>query len=202
MERINNFIRTSLIGGFLVILPLAILVLVFQWMFSFITNLIQPITNLILKEVQTKEFIADYIVVVLIVLLCFFVGVFVKTRIGRFVHFTFENKFLKTIPGYNLVKETVLHFLGGKKSPFSSVALVRVYGNDTLMTAFVTDETDDYITVFVPSGPNPTTGYIFHLAHKDVYKINIGVEDAMRSIIGCGASSSKLIENYLLNLKK
>ena len=44
---------------------------------------------------------------------------------------------------YNLVKETVQQFLGAKKSPFSKVATVRLFGNETEMTAFVTDEHPD-----------------------------------------------------------
>ena len=91
-------------------------------------------------------------------------------------------------------RETVLQLLGRRKSPFSSVAFVQLFENNTLVTAFVTDEHDDgSYTVFVPTGPNPTSGQIFHLEGRFVHPIAVGVDDTMRSIISCGAGSSTLI---------
>ena len=94
-------------------------------------------------------------------------------------------------------KETVVQFLGDKKSPFSSVALVQIFGNETLVSAFVTDTHDngDY-TVFVPTGPNPTSGNIYHVKSRFVHPVDVPVEEAMRSIISCGAGSAGLISAY------
>jgi uncharacterized membrane protein len=63
------------------------------------------------------------------------------------------------------------------------------------VSAFVTDSHDDgSYTVFVPTGPNPTSGNIYHLKGKWVHPVDVSVEDTMRSIISCGAGSSMLIE--------
>ena len=98
-------------------------------------------------------------------------------------------------PGYSLVKETVFQFLGNKKSPFSSVALAQIFGNETMVSCFVTDTHEDGSrTVFVPTGPNPTSGNIYHLEAKYVHPVDVSVEDAMRSIISCGAGSSTLLK--------
>jgi len=197
MGKIKSFIMTSLLGGVIVILPVAILAAVFGWVFSFTTNLIQPFTDLIVANSDLREIIAVGIVLGVILAACFFVGLFVRTRFGKFVYNVIERHLLKIAPGYNLIKETVLQILGNKKSPYSSVALVQIYGNDTLMTAFVTDEhSDGSFSVFVPTGPNPTSGLIYHLKGEWVHLIDVSVEDAMRSIISCGAGSARLIEAY------
>ena len=89
----------------------------------------------------------------------------------------------------------MLQFIGRKQSPFSKVALVQLFENQTKATAFVTDEhPDGSFTVFVPTGPNPTSGQIFHLQGQYVHPVDVRVDDAMRSIISCGAGSTKLIE--------
>ena len=81
-----------------------------------------------------------------------------------------------------------------KKSPFSSVALVQAFGNETLMTAFITDtHADGRQTVFLPTGPNPTSGLIFHIPEKYVHPVGVSVEETMRSVIGCGAGSANLL---------
>jgi len=75
------------------------------------------------------------------------------------------------------------------------VALVQIYGNDTLASAFVTDTHEDgSYTVFVPTGPNPTSGNIYHLPAHHVHPVDVSVEDAMRSIISCGAGSTLLVK--------
>lgn len=197
MSRMKSLIKTSFLGGLTVILPVAILVFVFKWVFGIVARVIQPLTNLILIKSNLREIIADLLAVAIIITVCFIVGVIVKTQIGRFIHTSLENSILKFAPGYSLIKETIMQFLGRKKTPFSSVALVQVFGNETMLTAFITDEhSDGSYTVFVPTGPNPTSGNIYHIESRFVHQVDVPVEDAMRSIISCGAGSAKLVNAY------
>jgi uncharacterized membrane protein len=195
MKKLKSFLKTTIIGGLVVILPMTIIAVVFNWLHTVVTDWIQPLTDLLLERTGLREWVADLIVITSIIGLCFLLGLIVRTSVGRFVHGKLEDKLSRFAPGYKLVKETVLQFLGRKKSPFSQVALVRLYGSDTRATAFVTDEhPDGSFTVFVPTGPNPTSGQIFHLPGDQVSKVDAGVEEAMRSIISCGAGSSGFME--------
>ncbi len=178
-----------------VILPVAILFFVFNWIFNLVRNMIQPLTNLVMTKSQIQEILAAILVIAVILTLCFVIGVFVRTSLGKWIYQTLENRILKVAPGYSLIKETVMQFLGSKKSPFSSVALAQIFGNETLVSAFVTDtHSDGSYTVFVPTGPNPTSGNIYHLEGRFVHPIDVPVEDTMRSILSCGAGSTKLIK--------
>src|SRR3989338_2440076 len=137
MEKLKSFIMTSLLGGVIVILPVVILLVVFGWVFNFITNLIQPLTDLIVAKSDVREIIADGLVLAITLAVCFFVGLVVRTRFGGFIFHLIEQRLLKVAPGYTLIKETVMQFLGSKSAPFSSVVLARIFENDTLVTAFV-----------------------------------------------------------------
>lgn len=195
MNKIKLFFRTTLIGGLIVILPASIFMFALKWLFGFVTDAIEPLTNLVVANLPMPGFFADLLVITVIVIACFLVGLFVRTKLGRLVYDGFESSVLARAPGYKVIKETVNQFLGNKKSPFSSVALVQIFGNDTLATAFITDNHEDGShTVFIPTGPNPTSGQIFHLAAEYVHPVNVSVEDAMRSIISCGAGSDKLMK--------
>ncbi|VAX36817.1 Uncharacterized membrane anchored protein MROS_1280 [hydrothermal vent metagenome] len=197
MNKIKSFFITTFLGGVTVILPVAILLAVFGWLFNFITGLIQPLTNVFLANSDFSEILADGIVILIILAICFFVGVFIRTSVGKWFYTIIEANLLKALPGYTLIKETVLQLIGNKKSPFSSVALAQIFDNDTLVTCFVTEEHDDgSFSVFVPTGPNPTSGNIYHLKKENVHPIDVSVEDAMRSIISCGAGSDRLIKKY------
>jgi uncharacterized membrane protein len=194
MERLREFIKSTLVGGLLVLLPLAILVYVGIWLFDLVQGAIAPLTHIVMAESALQGIVADIVTVGLLVWVCFFVGMLVRTRLGTWLYGLVEFRLLRKAPGYSMVKEIVSQFLGKKQSPFSSVALVRIFGNDTLASAFITDtHADGSHTVFVPTGPNPTSGNIYHLRAENVFPVDVSVEDAMRSIISCGAGSCVLI---------
>ena len=197
MQRLMNFVKTTLLGGAVVMLPFALMMFLFQWILKWITALISPFADILIEKHNMPEFIATIIGLFIIFTLCFVVGIMVKTRLGKWFYEKTEMFFLHKVPGYLMIKDTVGLFFNNTKTPFSSVALVRIYSNATLMSAFITDDhMDGRTTVFVPTGPNPTSGNIYHLDAENVYPLNISVEDAMRSIIGCGAGSAKLLEVY------
>ncbi len=198
MKKIKTFLKTTILGGLIVILPVLLTLLFIRWAVNIITGIIGPITVLFVDKFHLHKTAADILVIFIIILVCFIIGLVVKTKMGKFLYRVIEKRILKVAPGYSLFRETIKQFLGQEKAPFSSVALVRVFENSTLMTGFVTDEhPDGRFTVFVPSGLNPTSGIIYHLEKEYVHLVDASVEDTMRSIISCGAGSENLIANYL-----
>ena len=195
MNRIKQFFINTIIGGLLVILPVALFLFIMSWVFGIVRSAIAPLTNALLERTALPEIVSDLIVVLALVILCFVVGMILRTRIGKWIYFFLEAKLLRKAPGYGIIKETVAQFIGKKKSPFSATALVHIFGNDTMVSAFITDEhSDGSFTVFVPTGPNPTSGNIYHLPAAQVRKIDAPADEMMRSIISCGAGSSELLK--------
>jgi len=198
LARTRTFFRTTLLGGVIVILPAIILFFAFRWLFGIVGNAIKPLTDLVVGMLtlpgELDNLVATLIVVSVIILGCFLVGLFVKTRIGRWTYDALEHSVLSRAPGYKMVKETVNQFLGKNKSPFSTVVLVQLFENSTMATAFITDRQDDgTVTVFVPTAPNPTSGFIYHAEQKYVHPLAVSVESAMRSVISCGAGSGTVL---------
>jgi uncharacterized membrane protein len=195
LKKLARFFKTTLIGGVAVILPVLIILSVFKWLFDSIIERIEPITAFIVTSTQLQSILADSISVMIIIVICFLVGLLVRTRLGGFIYGFFEDKLLKKIPGYRMVKETVSQFFLGNKKLFTAVALVNLFDSDTMVTALITDEhPDGSFTVFLPTAPNPTSGNIFHVRGDRVHKLDISVEEAMKTVISCGVGSRRLIE--------
>ena len=194
MEKIKSFLRTTVFGGFLVVLPIIVLIFVLGWLYDFLTDKIRPITNILIETARFSEVVAAIVAVAVILVLFFIVGLIVQTRLGRYVVHIMEERILKRIPLYKIIKETVIQLFGGEKIIFKSVALIRPFNNETMITAFITDESDNgYTTVFVPSAPAPTGGYIYHLKNEYVIKIDYPVEQAMKTVLSLGAGSKEFI---------
>lgn len=173
-------------------LPITILFLIFRWLYSITSSLLAPLTGLLIDQTAIPVIVADLLVILIIILVCFALGLFVKTRLGNIIYRQMEDSFLIHAPGYKMIKETLLLLLGRKETPFSYVALITPFDSGTTMTGFITDENeeDDIVTVFVPTAPNPTSGLVYHLQEKDVKKLDIPVEDGVRTILSCGVGSS------------
>lgn len=202
MMKLKQFFNTTFLGGFLIVLPLVILLLVFRSLFFFILDNIDPLTQLFNETVRINRFLASAITIGIILGICFLLGLIIRTRIGNFVFVFFEDNILLRIPGYRIVKETIAQLFGSQKNLFSGVALVHLYGNSTLLTAFITDRhSDGSYTVFIPSAPAPTAGFVYHLKKDDVHEIDYPIDLAMKSIISLGAGSHQLYDKYLVQLK-
>lgn len=196
----EDFYRKTLLGGLVIILPIAILAMGIRWLFRFVTDLIQPFTSLVVNTIGFPEIIGDIIVLASMVALCFLVGWLVTTTGGAWFHKHFDQRLLRAAPGYRLVKDIVGQFFGdASKSPFANgeVALVRLFGEDnpTSVTTIVTSKHEDgSYTVFMPTGPNPTSGNIYHVKPSQVTLCpDISIEQAMRTIIACGAGTGDLL---------
>ncbi len=201
MDKIKLLVRNAFIGGIVVLLPLVILGLFFRWLFRTVTDLIQPFTDLVIKMTHAPEALGDLIVILLIMLACVLVGSLTATGIGTFLHARFDHHLQRFAPGYQMIKDIVNQLFGDRSnSPFKSgkVAEVRIFGSDveTSVTAIVTSMHEDgRYTVFVPTGPNPTTGFVFHVSeHYVTLRPDIKVESAIRTIISCGAGTAQLFQ--------
>lgn len=196
-KEFRDYINTTLIGGFLVMLPVAILLIVFNWLYNIVVSIIQPITSLLTFGGRIDSFLASILAIAILIVTCFGVGFLVQTSLGNYLYEEFDKRVLSKIPFYKPIRDTVKTFSDREKMPFSKVVMVKVFDSETLMTGFVTDKhIGDMITVFVPTGPNPTNGFIFHVRADQVTVIDVPVEEAMKSIISVGAGSKNIVESY------
>ena len=189
-------VKTTLLGGLVVALPVLLTLFLLRWLFSLLSQMLAPLTRVILSQSTAGARIAEVLAFLLVVAACFFLGLAVRTRLGKWLLSLADRKILGVAPGYTFFKETIRHLLGRQQRPFSQVALIRPWGNGVWMTGFVTDHQSqpDLTTVFAPSALNPTTGLILHLTPDRIRLLeDVGPDEAMRTIISCGAGSSELL---------
>ena len=192
----KKYVNATLIGGIAAMLPLGLVILVLRWMINLVQKYLGPIVEWFAKILNIDSYwlmLANYVVLIITILIAFFfIGMIIRTRTGRFFKKELEQKYLMRIPGYKIVRETVMQFFGKHRSFFSEVVLVDLFNSGTLMTGFITDVHGEYLTVFVPTGPNPTSGLIYHVKKEKVQRTGASVDNGMKSIISCGAGSAEI----------
>lgn len=201
MKKIRSYIGLAMIGGLLVILPLVLFVLAGRWLLSVLSQLISPISDPITNYFGFPVIVSDVLGAATFLIVCVAVGLLVRTAVGRWLHNVFDYWMSKLAPGYKTIRMMVQQLIGGGSSgPLKGeVVLVRLFGADvdTTMTAIVTSKHDDgTVTVYVPTAPVPTSGLTYHVPAGCVeYLDGVSTEEAMRTIIACGAGTADMLKN-------
>lgn len=195
LRRLGQFVTTTVIGGVVVVLPAAILYLLVRLIFLSLVPVLEPVGQLLGLSAFVQGWVIDLLSLGLVILAFFLLGLMVRTQFGaNFLH-KIEREYLYKLPLYSVLRETIRQFTGNERTPFSQVVLVDVYSNPTRMIGFITEElpTGQY-AVFVPTGPNPTNGFIFVVSPEQLEFLAAKPEDAMRAVIGLGVGTSALLK--------
>ena len=101
-----------LLGGLAVVLPAALMLMVMQWLFVLVTDLLRPFTQLLSRAAGLNDVVALIAVAALMLATCFSVGLAVRTRIGRWLHEVVDVGLAKVVPGYRATSGLVRELLG------------------------------------------------------------------------------------------
>lgn len=199
MKRLRSFVSITLLGGFMVVLPMAILVLFAEWLFGLISGAIKPFNDWVASWSPLTNYMADFTGVVLLLVGCFLIGLLVKTNVGQWLHDMIDDVLGKILPGYQTINKLVTQLLGGegntsllKGEPCRAYIMGRQV--PTSVTGIVTAKHDNGdFTVYVPTAPFLTSGMVYHLGAESVELLpHMTVEAVMRTIIACGSGSQVL----------
>ncbi len=201
MKRLRTFVSITLLGGFMVILPMAIFLWLVEWLLGVVREVIRPLSQWLVEATMVTNLMADFIGVLLLLAACFLIGLFIKTSIGEWLHDIVDAWLSKVAPGYKTIREIVSQLLGGEGNTSllkGDVCRAYIMGRaaGVSVTAIVTARHDNGdVTVYVPTAPIPTSGFVYHLSEECIDLLpHVSVEAAMRTVIACG-SGSQMISN-------
>lgn len=188
MNKVSQFLKMTMLGGLVVILPVALIVLLLMKAMTAVQEVLQPIVSLLPEDVILPKVMALLIVIGG----CFLTGLVLKTRIGRQVYQVGERQILERIPGYTLLRDLSQQFSGREEGVSFSVALVEI--EEALVPAFLVEEHEDgSFMVFVPSSPTPTVGALYILPRERVHPVNVPFVQAIKCVTRWGVGSGELL---------
>ena len=195
MKGLVNFLRTTLLGGLLFLVPLVAFIFIVQKALVLAQKLVHPIaTHLPMKSLlglETPRFIA----IGVLVLFCFLAGLLAKARFAQRSVVWLEDTVLSFIPGYEFIKSMATMTVG-QKDILRQVVLVRI--EDALQIGFVVERADDsHAVVFVPDAPNPRTGAIYFMTEDRFEPTDIVPAAAMKCLRRHGTGAAALLRHRL-----
>jgi uncharacterized membrane protein len=188
MKYAREFVTSTLVGGLLIVVPVYLAVLLLLKGMKSVATLVRPFAALLPDWIPAERFFS----LLLVLTLCFLVGVAVRTRSGRAVRERVEVALFGRLPGYGLIKSLTQRLAGDSEESAWMPALIEI--EDALVPAFVIETLDDgRFTVFVPSVPTPLAGAVYVLSPERVHILDIPFTQAIRSISRWGSGSRDLV---------
>ncbi|MCH9811950.1 DUF502 domain-containing protein [bacterium] len=197
--------------GLILLLPSVLTVLIIAFVVRFLTNPFVGFVSQFLENSSLKEhgfFLlhGDKLVTVtsqLIILVGLFVFILLLGMLARwfFIHYLIQagEYIVHKLPLINKVyktsKEIVSHLFGQDKKSFKQVVLVPFPKEGIYTLGFLSEKAPkeineetghEMISVFVPTTPNPTTGFTIIFNIKDIYYLKMKPEAAIKFIVSCG----------------
>ena len=199
-------LKRNFITGLLVLVPLLGTFFLFTWGFN-------KITTYGLEKLKTWDYfgglyidhpISYNIIGRLMILFSIFIvvllaGFFARNFVGRRL-LALADKILENIPLINRIflalKQVSRAFIGTNRAIFSHVVMFEWPRKGIYSIGFVMSEAEgevqaktheDVLSVFLPTTPNPTSGFFLMVPRKDTQRLDMSVEDALKMIISGGA---------------
>ena len=187
MKTAADFIRMTLVGGLLVVLPLWVSVLLLIKAIKSALLVLHPLAKLLPQSLVHPDVVAFC----LLLLICFAVGLLIRTRLGQSFGAWLEKHFLGRIPGFSIVHGMIRQLAGAKDEQSFEPALVEI--EEALVPAFIIEKhTDGQFTVFVSSSPTPMAGAIYILQPERVHPVNVPLRKAMVCVTKWGAGAAEM----------
>ena len=193
MKAIIEFVKTTLAGGFLFLVPVVLAVILVGKALQLAGQVLAPVARLIPAEAIAGMVVRDLLAVTAVVALCFGAGLFVRTDAGRTLGDRLERAVLGRVPGFTLVKSITRGLVGLESGSEVSVALASI--EDAWVLSFVIERhASGLFTPFVPSAPTPAAGSIYYLTEDRLRPLDVPVSAAVACIMRLGVGSRELIE--------
>ncbi len=201
--RLFTRLRYNFFTGLLITLPLFLTALILKFLYEMLNNiLLEPLTRVF------RPFLDEFYFVILAKLTALLVTLGLITLIGFMARWLFarqmfqyiEKHLLLKVPLmnkiYSSVKEISNAFLGEKSKLFRKVVLVEYPRKDIFSIGFIASEAKgevqektqkEVVNVFVPTVPNPTSGFLLLFPKDEIIPLEMSVEEGLKLVISGGA---------------
>lgn len=201
-----KFLQRHFLTGLLAITPLVITSWILWRFYAIINATMAPwLARIPALGEAYPDFFLTLIGVVVFVLLITLVGLFTRNLIGM-AFFRLVERFFKRIPVVKSLFSTLQQisqvFLQDQRRAFREVVIFSYPRPGLYSLGFVTSEDSgvDLLTVFLPTAPNPTSGYVLLMPRREVRTLSIPVEEAIKLVVSGGsilteAQAAELTQN-------
>ncbi len=194
-------IKKIFIAGILALLPIVVTLYLLYFLYNVVVSKASPLVKRIAHQYNYdfSEYVFQIGTFLIILIIIFIIGIFTRMYLGKLFIKMLDNV-MTHIPVarfiYNATKQVIDSFGNTSGSSFSKVVLVEFPRRDMWMIAFLVRDAlpimqdistkEESANVFVPTAPNPTSGFVVVVPKKDIRELDITVEEGIKFVLSVG----------------
>jgi uncharacterized membrane protein len=188
MKQAVVFTTRAVFSGLLIIVPIYLAILLLLKGMKSVVGLVRPLALLLPDWIPAETALSLLFVLVI----CFVMGVAVRTRAGQAAREQVERTFFERLPGYALLRSLTQQMAGKSRENIWKPALFE--GDEGLLLVFIIEEFEDgRYTVFVPSIPTPLAGAVYVVDQRRVHPLDVPFSDALKTVSRWGSGAKDLV---------
>ena len=200
----KRFLKTTIVGGVLFLLPVAMVLLILGYAMRLAAKVAQPISDKLGLD-QLGDFsgigVVTVLAVLVLIVVSFAAGIVARTNLGERISRWFENSLLGGLPQYQLLK-TMADGLAQVESS-SSLAPALVSIEDGWQLGYLLEALENgWVAVFLPQAPTPMSGNVMYLPAERVRPLDITMIQAMSLVKRIGVGSAETLRGADLRLPR
>ena len=189
----SKTIKHYILTGLFSILPIAATYWIVMKLFHFFSTPGSTIVEIIFSD-KVPLYIPELAGFILTILFIYIIGILVSNVLGKRVYLWLE-AVLSRIPIVNAVYRTIKQITTSISAPerqaFKKVVFIEYPRKGLWTLTMVTGEStnkqgEKFYHIFVPTTPNPTSGYMLYIPQKDTQKTDLSIEEGLKIIISGG----------------
>lgn len=194
MSPLKGFLKTTIVGGLLFLVPLILLGLVLRHAMGIAGKVAGPIAEMFPAHEIAGVAIGTIIAALLLLLAAFVAGIFARTDAGRSLTHWFEESFLGNLPQYRVVTSMAEGLTKVEQAEGLKPVLVGADGGWQLGYS-LEQVRDGWVAVFIPQSPTPLSGNVVYLPSDRVRPLGIGIGEAMKLVKRMGVGSAESLKD-------
>jgi uncharacterized membrane protein len=194
MKQLLEFLKTTLIGGLFVLLPILLLYLLLSEALDLIVAIATPIADLFPAGTFDKVQFPVIVGLTLILGVSFLIGLGLRSELGRRWGRWIEDRVLGRMPAYSALKSLTTGFAeAGKKGAFKAAVLVSGDGERELAYV-IEDHGEDHMTILLPWAPTAFAGSVKIVKRNRVEMLDANIGDVSKVLGNWGVGAKGLLE--------
>lgn len=191
----SGFIKATLKGGLLFLVPVAFLVLILGKAFGMILKVAMPMAGWLPVETFGGIAIANLIAIFILLAICFVAGLIANLSLVRSAVDRFETAFLSNLPGYTIARGMVDSIVDAENAAEGLIPVIAHF-DDKAQLAFEIERTQGgTVVLYLPGAPNPWSGSVIYMPESRVERLNLKAHEAINMISLLGKGSARFAES-------
>ncbi len=186
-----RFIKTTVLGGILFLIPVVILLIIYQQADRIISKLADPILAALPFRRVFGIAVTDLLSIIVLVVICFVAGLVAMTPVAKKFAHAAETMFLSKIPTYDVAKIKLSTPLRFEEAGNLQPLLLRL--DDQWQIGLEIERFDDKVVAYLPGSPDPWSGTVAIVAADRVSTLEADTQTVMVMFKQLGKGIGKLL---------